>query len=693
MQPVSLLFSDILKSTKYDPKRYSQSLYIGLNLHGGNVSELAIKGGEDPKDYHVTLLWGLFNPRSDIDDTVCRIQSVMDAIKNDIPKKVVFYHERRFEASESSDNKDVIVAAVAGGELEAVHKKLMAVLKEEGITVEKTFPEYVPHLTLAYIDPGSEHECRVLDHSALVKDITVCIKERDSGEKMYERTFDMVAKSFSDILKFNPYHDRAGRFAAANSAASFTYKPGASTAHSKAIEREKARAAETGKGFKGTLYHGSPNTDIEEFDMKRAGQNTSSGEKLLFFTDSKQMADDFSYERLEGSSKFFQQRGKKGRVYEVDVEMKNPLDFRNLSDKDIDNIIKLDEDGILTKQDVQRYAQSNHQLLKAGLTLTSESLKELGYDGLIANTGKAGHNSLEYAVVDSKQAKIRKSQSFHDILKFNPYHDRLGRFTSAGAATSFTIRTRSKLSQGAADMSSARAKERMASIMPTAAQEKTLKGIERRTRNLKKEQLRVVDRDGNVVMQKQGTKDSVSYKIGEAREHFPGNITIHNHPDGGTFSTADLSDIGHGATEIRAAAPEGTYILRNIRRGTRWVDGQKTWVDMRDDLDAAAFDFKSGYRLKKEVSESFKAENDTLKDISSRWSKARESGASQEELQKYVDEYTSLANDLRARVEVATRKAYTDQYHNWYKQNAMNYGLEYEFIPTPTRANKSYYAG
>ena len=213
---------------------------------------------------------------------------------------------------------------------------------------------------------------------------------------------------FSDILKFNPYHDSKGRFTSGGSATSFTYKPGASTAHSKAIEREKEKA-NAEKGFKGTLYHGSPNTGITEFDMSRAGQNTSSGEKLLFFTDSKQMADDFSYERLDGSSKYLQQRGKKGRVYEVDVEMKNPLDFRKLNDKDIDNILKLDEEGLLTKAEVKRYAESNHQLLKAGLKLTANSLKELGYDGLIANTGKAGHNSLEYAVVDSKQAKIKKS--------------------------------------------------------------------------------------------------------------------------------------------------------------------------------------------------------------------------------------------------------------------------------------------
>ena len=227
--------------------------------------------------------------------------------------------------------------------------------------------------------------------------------------KPVKKALQCTAKSFSDVLKFNPYHDKLGRFASSSSATSFTYKPGASTAHDNAIAREKEKHSQSSKGFKGTLYHGSPNTDIKEFDMKRAGQNTSSGEKLLFFTDSKQMADDFSYERLEGSSKYFQQRGKKGRVYEVDVEMKNPLDLRKLSDKDIDNILKLDDEGILTRDDIKEFASKNHQLLKAGLTLTADSLKSLGYDGLIANTGKAGHNSIEYAVVDSKQAKIKKS--------------------------------------------------------------------------------------------------------------------------------------------------------------------------------------------------------------------------------------------------------------------------------------------
>lgn len=245
-------------------------------------------------------------------------------------------------------------------------------------------------------------------HMWLEENLDATLEEQREAKAHYEKQ-KHVAKTFGEILKFNPYHDSQGRFASAGSAASFTYKPGASTEHSKAIEREKEKAG-AGKGFKGTLYHGSPATDIKEFDMNRAGQNTSSGEKLLFFTDSRQLADDFSYERLEGSSKFLQRRGKKGRVYEVEVEMKNPLDFRDLSDSDVENILRLDAEGLLTKDLVRAYS-SNHQLLKATLTLTADKLKELGYDGFIANTGKAGHNSLEYAVVDSKQAKIKKSET------------------------------------------------------------------------------------------------------------------------------------------------------------------------------------------------------------------------------------------------------------------------------------------
>lgn len=55
---------------------------------------------------------------------------------------------------------------------------------------------------------------------------------------------------FDEIEKFNPYHDRLGRFASAGGAASFTYKPGKSKAHDLAIQREKERLAQSGNGGK-----------------------------------------------------------------------------------------------------------------------------------------------------------------------------------------------------------------------------------------------------------------------------------------------------------------------------------------------------------------------------------------------------------------------------------------------------------
>ena len=60
-----------------------------------------------------------------------------------------------------------------------------------------------------------------------------------------------------EVEKFNPYHDRLGRFSSAAGAASFTWAPGKSRAHDLAIEREKKRTAamddkkQTGKPKKG----------------------------------------------------------------------------------------------------------------------------------------------------------------------------------------------------------------------------------------------------------------------------------------------------------------------------------------------------------------------------------------------------------------------------------------------------------
>ena len=137
-------------------------LFIGLKISGAD--SLAIKGGEDPDDFHVTLAYGHFDTNGhDEDDTSVRVQHVIDDIRDLIPDEIHFDAIRRFPASESSDGKDVIYAQVAAGQLEELHDALLKALKERGIDLKGTFPEYKPHMTLAYIDPKEAYDLHEIE--------------------------------------------------------------------------------------------------------------------------------------------------------------------------------------------------------------------------------------------------------------------------------------------------------------------------------------------------------------------------------------------------------------------------------------------------------------------------------------------------------------------------------------------------
>lgn len=58
---------------------------------------------------------------------------------------------------------------------------------------------------------------------------------------------DDLEKSYEEAVeKFNPYHGADGRFTDAGGSASFTYSPGKSKAHDRAIERERERQSASG---------------------------------------------------------------------------------------------------------------------------------------------------------------------------------------------------------------------------------------------------------------------------------------------------------------------------------------------------------------------------------------------------------------------------------------------------------------
>ena len=140
-------------------------LFVGLQVSGADA--LAIEGGEKPEDFHVTLAYGHFDGKDEA-DTSARVQKAIDEIRDLIPDSLHFDAQGRFEASKSSDGKDVIYAQVAAGQLEKAHDGLLEALKKQGIELEGTFPEYKPHMTLAYIEKGADFELKDLDADGTV---------------------------------------------------------------------------------------------------------------------------------------------------------------------------------------------------------------------------------------------------------------------------------------------------------------------------------------------------------------------------------------------------------------------------------------------------------------------------------------------------------------------------------------------
>ena len=158
------------------------------------------------------------------------------------------------------------------------------------------------------------------------------------------------------------------------------------------------------------VYHGTPTPEFTIFDISKAGKNTSSGDYGIFFTDSKDFADEFSYERIETNSMFFDKKGKKGRVYSAYLNAKNVLDFANLNQEQIENLYnyasglgKIDGKEKFVQNMLKWQQIGNHQLMKVSLDLKAIA-NNSEYDGIKAKLNVQG-NENEYIVFNSNQIK------------------------------------------------------------------------------------------------------------------------------------------------------------------------------------------------------------------------------------------------------------------------------------------------
>ncbi len=212
----------------------------------------------------------------------------------------------------------------------------------------------------------------------------------------------------------------------------------------------------------------------------------------------------------------------------------------------------------------------------------------------------------------------------------------------------------------------------------TAEQEKTLLRIAKRTGTLKKEQMRVVNEAGEIVLEKKGMAHEVKATVGEMRDVGKGAVQIHNHPAGGPFSMDDLNEFGYGMRATYVAAPEGIYKLINVKYGTK--EQYNGWVAMKEEMERQGLSEGMSFTELKRRTDEVPRVKKALKqvnDLSDMWVKAHKAGDTQkaDEIRKKFDaasdEYAKILHEER-------RIQETKPYDDFYKKNAKKFGFSYK---------------
>ena len=179
------------------------AVFIGLKTELPNPK--AIAHTEDTEDLHVTLVYGILeNAQMTAEEAESIVHEVIETIKNDIPEKVSFDSTGKFEASESSDDKDVIFARASEGQLESLHEKAVHLLEENGVILKDTFAEYKPHMTLGYVEPGLGFKEKKIDLTVGIPKVIygVCEKEKDTQSTEQDKEFQIKKADEDQHLVF-----------------------------------------------------------------------------------------------------------------------------------------------------------------------------------------------------------------------------------------------------------------------------------------------------------------------------------------------------------------------------------------------------------------------------------------------------------------------------------------------------------
>ena len=250
--------------------------------------------------------------------------------------------------------------------------------------------------------------------------------------------FKGISPLFSVIFKFNPYHDERGRFASKNGNSAVAAKD---SRGNKLSEKQQSYFKDSKvrdeNGNLLVVYHGTT-AEFEEFKTDYRG--------AIWTTNEKNVAENFAT----------QNDGHKSM--ELYANIKKPLEKEfSLSDNwDIDQTVREITDGGYDGAIINFKAADNSYLKFMAENCPDRPAEEflssvLGHGG----TAKKGETIAEYVkrasvsshkyivALDSSQLKSVTNDAPTDdknisknanVLKFNPYHDERGRFTSGGGA-------------------------------------------------------------------------------------------------------------------------------------------------------------------------------------------------------------------------------------------------------------------
>jgi hypothetical protein len=104
-------------------------------------------------------------------------------------------------------------------------------------------------------------------------------------------------------------------------------------------------------------------------------------------------------------------------------------------------------------------------------------------------------------------------------------------------------------------------------------QDGPVRKFEERVKDQKFESALIVDKGGNVILEKDGTKSRVAFNFAEAIAIQQANepTLTHNHPRGSSFSLSDMTSASDmGLTELRAVTKDGLYVLRKEPGAKQW---------------------------------------------------------------------------------------------------------------------------